>query len=286
MKKLFCFGFGFSAQGLASVLSPLGWKVGGTSRKEGKRSKLSQKGWDVFIFDGDSKKTELPDFFWNASHLLIPIPPKQTDYVLDNFLSEILKKNDWQWVGYLSTTGVYGDKNGELVDEESDLNPSIDRAKRRLDAENKWRALFTEHKLPIHIFRCVGIYGPGRNPLKTVRDGYGKRIDKPGYKFSRVHVEDLATVLHASIQKPNPGSIYNVCDDLPIESRHVTEYACELLGIKLPQLIPFEEANLSDMAKSFYLDRKRISNHKIKEELGVCLKYPDYKIGLKALMRE
>ena len=122
--------------------------------------------------------------------------------------------------------------------------------------------------------------------MKTVRDGYGKRIDKPGYKFSRVHVEDLATVLHASIQKPNPGSIYNVCDDLPIESRHVTEYACELLGIKLPQLIPFEEANLSDMAKSFYLDRKRISNHKIKEELGVCLKYPDYKIGLKALMRE
>jgi dTDP-D-glucose 4,6-dehydratase len=282
-RKIFCFGFGFSAQGLARKLSPLDWQIGGTCREEAKRVELSKMNWEGYIFDANNSYAKLSDFFWESSHLLISIPPKPTDIVLDNFCSNILKKKDWKWIGYLSTTGVYGDKEGAVVTETSKLTPTIDRAKRRLEAENRWLKLFAEHDLPVHIFRCVGIYGPGRNPLETVRNGLGKRIDKPGYKFSRVHVDDLASVLIASINKPNPGSIYNVCDDQPIESRHVTEYACELLKAELPPLIPFEEANLSEMAKSFYLDRKTISNQKIKDELGVKLKYPNYKIGLKGL---
>ncbi len=282
--KLFCFGFGFSAQGLARSLSGLDWRVGGTCREKGKLAELAQKGWEGFLLNGDEGNSKLPDFFRDATHLLISIPPKPTDFVLDNFYSDILKKDDWRWIGYLSTTGVYGDKGGEVVTETSDLNPTIDRAKRRLEAENRWLELFSKYELPVHIFRCVGIYGLGRNPLETVRKGLGKRIDKPGYKFSRVHVDDLASVLMASIDKPNPGSIYNVCDDQPIESRHVTEYACELLDVELPPLIPFDEANISDMAKSFYLDRKTISNQKIKEELGVKLKYPNYKVGLESLL--
>lgn len=282
--KIFCFGFGFSAQGLARNLSPLDWQIGGTCREEAKLTELSQMGWKGFIFEGDGSNSPLPDLFRESSHLLISIPPKPTDFVLDNFSSDILQKKDWQWIGYLSTTGVYGDKNGEVVTEASELTPTIDRAKRRLEAENRWLELFSKHNLPVHIFRCVGIYGPGRNPLATVRKGLSKRIDKPGYKFSRVHVDDLASVLKASIIKPNPGSIYNVCDDQPIESRHVTEYACELLGEVLPPLIPFEEANLSEMGKSFYLDRKTISNQKIKDELGVKLKYPNYKVGLDSLI--
>lgn len=283
-KKIFCFGFGFSAQGLARNLSSMNWDIGGTCRKAEKQTELSQKGWKGFVFDGNDSNSKLPDFFWESSHLLISIPPKPTDFVLDNFFSDILKKKGWKWIGYLSTTGVYGDKKGEVVTETSELNPTIDRAKRRLDAENRWLKLFAEHDLPVHIFRCVGIYGPGRNPIESVRKGLGKRIDKPGYKFSRVHVEDLASVLAASINKPNPGSIYNVCDDQPIESRHVTEYACELLKAEMPPLVPFEEANLSEMARSFYLDRKTISNQKIKDELGVKLKYPNYKVGLESLL--
>jgi dTDP-D-glucose 4,6-dehydratase len=284
-KQIFCFGFGFSAQGLTRNLSPLDWKIGGTCREEAKRTELSQMKWEGFIFDGNGSNSKLPDFFWESSHLLISIPPKPTDYVLDNFHSDILKKKDWQWIGYLSTTGVYGDKAGEVVTENSALAPTMERAKRRLDAENRWLKLYNEHQLPVHIFRCVGIYGPGRNPLETVRKGLGKRIDKPGYKFSRVHVDDLARVIIASINNPNPGSIYNVCDDHPIESRHVTEYACELLKKEFPPLIPFDEANLSEMAKSFYLDRKTISNQKIKDELGIKLKYPNYKVGLNSLIR-
>lgn len=283
--KIFCFGFGFSAQGLARSLSTSDWEISGTCREPAKQNELSQMGWEGFIFDGNDSKSILPDFFKESSHLLISIPPKPTDFVLDKFCSDILKKKDWQWIGYLSTTGVYGNKEGEVVTETSELKPTIDRAKRRLEAENRWLKLFSEHKLPVHIFRCVGIYGRGRNPIETVRKGLGKRIDKPGYKFSRVHVDDLASVLIASINKPNPGSIYNVCDDEPIESRHVTEYACELLKAELPPLIAFEEANLSEMAKSFYLDRKTISNQKIKEELGVKLKYPNYKVGLESLLK-
>jgi nucleoside-diphosphate-sugar epimerase len=282
--KLFCFGFGFSAQGLARNLSSLDWQIGGTCREKTKRTELSKMSLEGFIFDGNGYISKLPEFFWDSSHLLISIPPKPSDIVLDNFRSDILKKKDWKWIGYLSTTGVYGDKEGAVVTETSELTPTIDRAKRRLAAENKWMKLFNEYQLPVHIFRCVGIYGPGRNPIETVRKGLGKRIDKPGYKFSRVHVDDLASVLTASINNLNPGSIYNVCDDLPIESRHVTEYACELLETDLPTLIPFEEAKLSEMAKSFYLDRKIISNQKIKDELGVRLKYPNYKVGLKSLI--
>jgi nucleoside-diphosphate-sugar epimerase len=285
-KKLFCFGFGYSAQGLARNLSPLGWEIAGTCREGGKLIELSQKGWNGFIFDNHTSNSKLPKIFWESSHLLVSIPPKSTDIVLDKFHSDIIKKDNLQWIGYLSTTGVYGNKDGELVDEESALNPSMDRAKRRLEAEIRWLELFKEHDIPVHIFRCVGIYGPGRNPLQTVRNGLGKRIEKPGYKFSRIHVEDLASVLTASINKPNPGSVYNVCDDLPMESRHITEYACELLEADLPPLIPFDDANLSDMAKSFYLDRKTISNQKIKDELEVTLKYPNYKIGLNSLLRD
>ncbi len=285
-KKLFCFGFGFSAQELARNLSPLGWEIAGTCREGEKLNELSQKGWNGIIFDTHSSNSNLPEIFWKSSHLLISIPPKLSDLVLDNYRTDIMKKDNLEWIGYLSTTGVYGNKNGELVDENSNLNPTMDRAKRRLEAEYRWLELFKEYKLPVHIFRCVGIYGPGRNPLHTVRNGLGKRIEKPGYKFSRIHVEDLASVLTASINKPNPGSIYNVCDDLPIESRYVTEYACELLKVDLPPLVPFEEANLSDMAKSFYLDRKTISNKKIKDELEVKLKFPNYKIGLNSLLGE
>jgi nucleoside-diphosphate-sugar epimerase len=188
-----------------------------------------------------------------------------------------------QWVGYLSTTGVYGDRGGDWVDEESSLEPNTTRGERRLKAEQNWLKLCNDHGLPVHLFRLAGIYGPGRNQLLTVLNGTAKRIIKAGQIFSRIHVDDIAGVLTASIAKPNPCRAYNVCDDEPCPPQEVVEYAASLLGLPLPPEIPFEEANLSSMAKSFYADSKRVSNQRMKNELGYQLLYPNYREGLLAL---
>jgi nucleoside-diphosphate-sugar epimerase len=183
------------------------------------------------------------------------------------------------WVGYLSTTGVYGDRAGGWVDEASALTPAGERGRRRVAAEAGWRAL----GLPLHIFRLAGIYGPGRSALDSVRAGKAQRIDKPGQVFSRIHVDDIAAVLDASIARPYPGAIYNVCDDDPAPPQDVIAYACALLGRAPPPLVPFDQAALSPMARSFYGESKRVSNRRIKDELGVRLRFPDYRAGLDAL---
>jgi nucleoside-diphosphate-sugar epimerase len=152
-----------------------------------------------------------------------------------------------------------------------------------LEAERSWLRLRRDFGVPVHLFRLAGIYGPGRNQLLNFRDGGAKRIIKPGQIFSRIHVEDIAGVLAASIAKPNPGRAYNVCDDEPCPPQEVVAYAADLLGLLLPPEIPFEDANLSPMAKSFYADSKRVSNKRIKAELGYKLLYPNYRDGLRAL---
>ena len=188
-----------------------------------------------------------------------------------------------KWVGYLSTSGVYGNRGGDWVDEESPLEPTTARGQRRLEAERSWLRLHSDFGLPVHLFRLAGIYGPGRNTLLNLRDGSAKRIIKPGQIFSRIHVDDIAGVLAASMAKPNPGRVYNVCDDEPCPPQEVVEYAANLLGMSVPPEIPFEQAELSPMAKSFYADSKRVSNKRIKNELGYRLFYPNYREGLGAL---
>jgi nucleoside-diphosphate-sugar epimerase len=178
-----------------------------------------------------------------------------------------------RWLAYLSTTGVYGDRGGEWVEEDSPLSPSTERGRRRLAAERQWLALHASHGLPVHIFRLAGIYGPGRNQLMSVADGTARRIVKPGQVFSRIHVEDIATVLEASMARPNPGAAYNVCDDLPCPPQEVIAFAAELLGRPLPPEIPLDAAELSPMARGFYAESKRVSNRRIKTELGVRLAY-------------
>jgi len=183
------------------------------------------------------------------------------------------------WLGYLSTTGVYGDWNGEWVDENSELRPNNERLKRRVAAENAWR------EKGGHIFRLAGIYGPGRSAIDDVREGTARRIDKPGQVFSRIHVEDIAQAVVASMLKPSPGRIYNICDDEPAPSHEVVKFACELLGTVLPPLVPFAEAVLSPMGREFYSANRWVSNTRIKQELGITLKYPTYREGLKALVK-
>ena len=170
------------------------------------------------------------------------------------------------------------------VDENSELRPTGVRGRRRAAAEAGWLALWHRHGVPVHIFRLAGIYGPGRSPFDALRAGTAKRIDKPGQVFSRIHVEDLATVLTASMARPRPGAIYNVCDDEPAAPEAVIAHAADLVGLPAPPLVPFEQAQLSAMARSFYDDNKRVSNALIKQELGVTLRYPNYREGLATIV--
>jgi nucleoside-diphosphate-sugar epimerase len=203
--------------------------------------------------------------------------------VLDLCGVDLIRQPDLQWLGYLSTTGVYGDRAGGWVDEQSRLNPASERGRRRVAAETGWRRLWQDHGLPVHVFRLAGIYGPGRNMLETVRSGRARRITKPGQVFSRVHVDDICTVLVASMGRPRSGSVYNVCDDLATAPDDVVVHACDLLGVQPPPAVPFEVAELTPMARSFYGESKRVRNDLIKRELGITLAYPTYRDGLAAL---
>ena len=283
--QLFCFGLGFSSQALAKRLLPQGWDVSGTVRGEQEDSRT--KNISVCSFDGSRPTTEISEAISHATHLLITIPPQPSgDVVLENFAEEISRARQLQWIGYISSTGVYGDTQGEWVDESSPLLASTDRNRQRIEVESAWLKIGKDHGLPVMIFRCVGIYGPGRNLLVSVRQGRARRIDKPGLVFSRIHSEDLAQTLEASMKKPQLGEIYNVSDDCPSPPVEAVEYACSLLGVEPPPLVPFEEADLSPTARDFYITNKRVSNKKIKQELGVTLRYPDYRLGLNDLLKD
>lgn len=282
--SLFCFGFGFSAQALAERLPLKIWSISGTCRFAGKKEPLTS--FPVFPFDGNHASGEVEKALSKATHILVSIPPQTSgDVVLNNFSSQIVNNKNLQWVGYISSTGVYGDTQGEWVDESSVLRPATELNVRRAQSEKDWLNIARQKGCPVSVFRCAGIYGPDRNLLISAREGRARRIEKPGLVFSRIHVEDLAQTLEASIQKPETGEIYNVCDDEPAPPSEAAEYAFKLLNIPPPPFIPFESAELSEIARGFYTTCKRVSNNKIKEELGVKLKYPDYRSGLDAIFK-
>ncbi|HJU15376.1 MAG TPA: NAD-dependent epimerase/dehydratase family protein, partial [Stellaceae bacterium] len=225
-----------------------------------------------------------PEALAGITHILSSIPPEaEGDPVLDRHGAEIAALPDLDWVGYLSTTGVYGDRGGAWVDETTRPAPSGARGRRRAAAEEGWLALWRRQGVPVHVFRLAAIYGPGRSPFDALRAGTAKRIDKPGQVFSRIHVADLAAVLRASIARPRPGAVYNVCDDEPAPPAEVVAHAAALLGVPEPPLVPFAAAGLSPLARSFYDDNKRVANALIKRELGIELHYPDYRAGLAAI---
>lgn len=278
---LFCFGLGFSARHLADRLLAQGWRVSGTCRSAEKRDALIRAGIGAHIFERDHPVPGLAALLADATHLLSSVPPDAVgDPVIDLHQADLARAaGHLAWIGYLSTTGVYGDKDGAWVDESSPLHPSGERGMRRLLAERAWGAL----PLPAHLFRLAGIYGPGSSALDSVRAGRARRVVKPGQVFSRIHVTDIAAVLLASMARPHPGAAYNVCDDDPAPPADVITYTCHLLGVAPPPLVPYESADLSPMARSFYDDNKRVRNERIKRELGVELAYPSYRQGLKAL---
>jgi nucleoside-diphosphate-sugar epimerase len=279
---LFCFGLGYSAGHLARALAGDGWRIAGTSRE----GAASADGIAIQRFTRSVPLADPAAALAGATHLLVSMPPDaEGDPLLAEHAHDIAALRGLRWVGYLSTTGVYGDRGGDWVDEASALAPSGERGRRRVAAEAGWLDLYRRRGVPVHLFRLAGIYGPGRSALDTVRQGRAQRIDKPGQMFSRIHVADLVAVLRASMARPDPGAIYNVCDDDPAPPEAVVAYACTLLGVDPPPLVPFDQAELSPMARSFYDDNKRVSNRRIKQALGVRLAYPSYREGLQALLQ-
>jgi nucleoside-diphosphate-sugar epimerase len=283
---LFCFGLGFSARRLGLALLAEGWRVSGTARTADKAAALEADGFAAQVFDRDTRLADLAALK-GATHLLSSVPPDEAgDPVLDMHGGDIAGCAGLQWAGYLSTTGVYGNRDGGWVDEDDALEPTGARQRRRVAAEAAWRLFHVEHGLPLHIFRLAGIYGPGRSAFDPLRNGSAKRIRKDGQAFSRIHVDDIVSVLRASIARPDPGAVYNVCDDEPAAGSDVTAYAAGLLGMEAPPEIAFEDAVLSPMARSFYDDNKRVRNGRIKAALGVALRYPTYREGLAAVLAE
>ena len=281
MKTLLSLGHGYSARFLSRVLSDEGgWKIIGTTRSESGFAAIRESGAEARLWSED----RLIKDFGDATHLLVSVAPTtDCDPVLRNFSDAIASATDLNWIGYLSTTSVYGDRGGGWVDEDSETRPATERGKLRLAAERSWQALAAEFNLPLHVFRLAGIYGPGRGPMHQLLSGGRTRIVGSGQFFNRIHVRDIARVLRASMLRPDPGAIYNVCDDLPARSDEVMEYAANLVGVRMPKRVAFADAELSEMARSFYSESKRVRNERVKSRLKIRLQYPDYRIGLRAL---
>ena len=284
--SLFVFGLGYTAETFARLHASRFASVTATVTTEEKAARLKGDGIDALCFDSTSARCDerIEDRLVGARALLVSIPPDGNgEPVLARFSEAIARAPGLSWIGYLSTVGVYGDHGGKWVDETSPCNPGNDRSRQRLASEEAWLAFGRRTGKAVAVFRLAGIYGPGRNALKNLADGTARRIVKPGQVFNRIHVDDIAATLFASLEKKRAGAIYNVADGAPAPAQDVVAYAAELAGIAPPPEIPFDKASLSPMAREFYGENKRVANRLIRDELGVALTYPTYREGLRAL---
>jgi len=288
---LFCFSLGYTTQALARQLLAQAWRVSGTCRYQAKADLLRQQGIKAYVFSEKKDLANPTDCMRGVTHLLSSIPPDASGEPVihrhGEAIGEGLKTHPLSWIGYLSTIGVYGDQQGRWIDEECPTSPISKTSERRVVAEQQWLDFGRLHAVPAHIFRLPGIYGPnGRSQLDALRAGHARRIVKPGQVFNRIHVNDLARVVIASMHKPGGSAIYNVTDNEPAPAHEVVAYAAKLLGIDAPPEIAFEDADLSPFAAHFYAECKRVRNDRIKQELGVELEFPTYRQGLAAILAE
>jgi nucleoside-diphosphate-sugar epimerase len=279
--RLFIFGLGYCGLEIAKLARAAGWSVAGTSRTPEKVDELRRQGFEAHLFDGNAAPA--PEAVGKASHMLCTIAPGTTGDLALRTSARLLRSA--RWLGYLSTTGVYGDQGGAWVDETTPPRPTQPRSVGRLATEYAWQATGIEAGAAVDIFRLPGIYGPGRSAIDQVKAGTARRIDKPGQVFSRIHVEDVAGAVVLAITRTAAGAIYNVADDLPAATGDVVAFACELLGKPVPPAFAWEQVapTMSDMARSFYAENRRVKNDRIKSELGVVLRYPTYREGLRAI---
>lgn len=293
--KLFIFGTGYSGRALALHMLERQWDVVGTTRSQEKAAALSAEGVTALVFEG-SPTAQITDALASTTHLLVSIAPshgmgsKQSgsaslDPVLEAFGSDIRERMPrLQWIGYWSTVGVYGDHGGDWVDEAAECRPASRRAQMRVDAESQWQSLGRDTGVPTAIMRLGGIYGPGRNAFVKLQEGTARRIVKPGQVFSRIHVEDIAGST-ALLAEQRIGGVFNIADDEPDAPQDVIAFAANLMGLEPPPEIPFEKADMSPMARSFYSDNKRIANARIRQA-GYRFAYPDYRTALTRMWDE
>lgn len=280
-KRLFIFGLGYSGLEIAQLARAQGWTVAGTCTGMEKAESLRAQGIETHLFDGTAPLAAAS--VGGATHILCSIAPGTVGDPALSLCGPLLRQA--KWLGYLSTTGVYGDHGGGWVDEDTPPKPGQPRSIERLATERAWQAMARDAGVPLTIFRLPGIYGPGRSPIDQVKAGTARRIDKPGQVFSRIHVADIAGAALKAMTAPHRGDIYNVVDDLPVSTGEVVAFACELLGRPVPPSIPWDEIapTMSPMARSFYAESRRVRNERMKRDLGVVLRYPTYREGLRAI---
>ncbi|WP_169194297.1 SDR family oxidoreductase [Devosia sp. MC1541] len=278
MQFLF-FGFGYSSKASAEALKAIDPSAVllGTSRSPGSPQSV--------FFDGTSPSQALSEFLANsATHVVGSIgPDADGDPVLRHHRDDILNAPDVKWLGYFSTVGVYGDRNGAWVDETAPLDPENLRSQWRVAAEAEWQSLAAEKNVPLFILRLAGIYGPGRSAFDKLRDGTAKRVIKPGQVFNRIHVADIGRVTALAAER-GLGGVFNLADDEPAPPQDVITHAASMLDVPAPQEVPFELANMSPMARSFYADSKRVANSAIKQALQIELLYPNFRVGLESIL--
>lgn len=277
-------GLGYSAGFCARAALARGWEVTGTVRSAEKAAELSREGIRTLVFGGFAVSSALAKAVAEADAVLVSVQPAEDgDPALGPLRDALMAAPNLRWIGYLSTIGVYGDQGGAWIDEATPPAPTNARTRQRVEIEEAWLELGRDSGKPVHIFRLSGIYGPGRNAITKLRSGTANRLIKRGQVFNRIHVDDIAGVLMASLAQPRQGAIYNVTDDEPGPPQDVITFAAELTGLEPPPEIPFEQAKLSPMAASFYGESKRVSNALVKREFGYAFRYPTYREALRDL---
>lgn len=283
MQALF-FGLGYSSSRTADMMA----ETGTYARLYGTRRSLAASGPAIpLVFDGTAPGPEVGKTLRNGiTHVILSVAPDADgDLVLRHHRADLDAAQDLQWLCYFSTVGVYGDFGGDWIDESAPLSPKNARSAWRVKAEDQWRTFAAARGVPLCIFRLAGIYGPGRSGFDKLRDGTARRIIKQGQVFNRIHVDDIARVTMLAAQQRLAGT-FNLADDLPAPPQDVVEHAADLIGAPVPPDMPFETADLSPMARSFYADNKRVSNAAIKSALGIELLYPNYRAGLAAILKD
>lgn len=288
--SLFCFGLGYSARHIISQLDRAHWRIAGTVREVAAAERWRAMGISAHVFDGaapalSTSDPSIDESLASSTHVLLSAPPAtEGDPVLTHYRQALATAPCIRWIGYLSTVGVYGEHHGAWVDETTPTAPVSTRSRYRRAAEQAWEAFSKEAGKRVIIFRLAGIYGPGRSAIDSVRQGRARRIIKPGQRFNRIHVADIANAVLASMSDRGNATILNVTDDLPAPPQDVIAYAAELLGLPVPPDVPFEDAQLSPMARSFYGENKQVHNDLMKRDLGLTLTYPTYREGLAAIL--
>jgi nucleoside-diphosphate-sugar epimerase len=290
--RFFIFGAGYSSLAFVDRIRTKGYEIAGTTRDEDKIDQLRQHGVKPFLFDGENADSAIERQLSQSTHLLISIAPPRgasedaVDPVLHVFGKHIeAAMPKLEWIGYLSTVGVYGNRDGAWVDECAETSPVSTRSIQRDQAEKKWLALAASLNVPLSVLRLSGIFGPGRNAFRTIRAGRSRRLVKKGQVFNRIHVADIAQALDLASSKAANG-IFNITDNEPAPPQVVVTFAHELMGLEPPAELDFESADITPMARSFYGENKRVSNAKSIEELGMDYQYPDYRTTLRRMWQE